>query len=136
MEKVTQLIPHNAVVLNMPYDGSAYAYATNSVNVYYKAWEGNWMGQPSPENELLRTHLNEIATDSKVQRAAQKVGARYLLLLDRSDYQPQEGSTEELANEYAVYNTITWRGILAVTDSTPGFTVLLKQGKMRLYKLQ
>lgn len=136
VEKVTQHIPHNAVVLNMPYDGSAYAYAMNGVNVYYKAWEGNWMGQPSPENELLRTRLNEIATDSEVQRAAQKVGARYLLLLDRSEYQPQEGSTEELANEYALYNTITWRGILSVTDSTPGFTVLLKQGKMRLYKLQ
>ena len=94
--RAARMIEPNAVVLNQPYDGSAYAYAVNGVNVYYKAWEGNWMGQRSAENELLSKHLNEIATNTRVQQAVKKVGARYLLLLDRSDYQKMPDKPELL----------------------------------------
>lgn len=134
--RAARMIEPNAVVLNQPYDGSAYAYAVNGVNVYYKAWEGNWMGQRSADNELLSKHLNEIATNTRVQQAVKKVGARYLLLLDRSDYQKMPDKPEGRANAYGWYNIHTWHGIEAVKDTTPGFELVLKQGDMRLYRIQ
>lgn len=136
VSRAASMIEPNAVVLNQPYDGSAYAYALNGVNVYYKAWEGNWMGQRSVENELLSKHLNEIATNARVQQAVKKVGARYLLLLDRSDYRKMPDEPQGRANAYGWYNIDTWHGIEAVKDTTPGFEVVLKQGDMRLYRIQ
>lgn len=134
--KTAALIPDNAVVLNQPYDGSVYAYALNGINVYYKAWEGNWMGQRSAQNETLSKKLNLIATNSSVQEAAKKVKAQYLLILDRSDYQPMRHNPTGRANAYGWYNTDTWHGIDSVRDSTPGFEILLKQGNMRLYRIE
>lgn len=136
VEKAAKLIPENALVLNQPYDGSAYAYALNGINVYYKAWEGNWMGLRTTESRALSRRLNLLTTDRSVQEAVKKVGARYLLILDRSDYQPMPNNPDGRANAYGWYNVHTWHGIDSVKDTTPGFEVLLKQGDMRLYRIK
>lgn len=136
VEKAAKLIPENALVLNQPYDGSAYAYALNGINVYYKAWEGNWMGLRTAENWALSRKLNLLTTDRSVQEAVKKVGAHYLLILDRSDYQPMPDNPDGRTNAYVWYNVHTWHGIDSVKDTTPGFEVLLKQGDMRLYRIK
>ena len=36
---------------------------------------------------------------------------------------------------YAFYEISDWEGIDSVTDETPGFTPILSEGDMRLYKI-
>lgn len=59
--KVKKIVPEGEVVLNQPYDGSAYAWGQDSLNVYYKAWEGNWMGSPTEDNCQISKSLDKIA---------------------------------------------------------------------------
>lgn len=136
VHKVKKIIPHNALVLNQPFDGSVYAYGADGLNVYYKAWEGNWIGKPSVNNKLISTKLDQLSHNMQVQQAAHELNAHYLIILDRSDYAPDPIDKEGMRSIYASYHIPNWKGIDNITDSTPGFTVLLKQGNMRLYKLQ
>ena len=135
VEKVKGIIPEKAVILNQPYDGSAYAYGLDGLNVYYKAWEGNWMGKPTKNNYLISTELDDIATNVKVQKAVRDTGARYLILLDRSDYKTDESDSSKMSSMYASYIKSSWKGIDAVDDKTSGFTKILEHGDMRLYRI-
>lgn len=129
------MVPSGAVVLNQPYDGSAYAYGLDDLNVYYKAWEGNWMGKPTRENQLISTKLNEITSDSGVKEAVKSTGARYLILLDRSDYTTNSEDPTKMTSMYASYIKSSWHGIDAINDDSSGFTKVLEQGDMRLYRI-
>lgn len=135
VERVKKVVPSGAVVLNQPYDGSAYAYGLDDLNVYYKAWEGNWMGKPTRENQLISTKLNEITSDSGVKEAVKSTGARYLILLDRSDYTTNSEDPTKMTSMYASYIKSSWHGIDAINDDSSGFTKVLEQGDMRLYRI-
>lgn len=133
--KVKKIVPEGDVVLNQPYDGSAYAWGQDSLNVYYKAWEGNWMGSPTEDNCQISKSLDKIAESNKVRRAVQRIGAEYLLILDRSDFSNVKDNDDLVKSIYASYSKHNWEGIDNITDKTKGFTVVLSQGDMRLYKI-
>lgn len=133
--KVKKIVPEGEVVLNQPYDGSAYAWAQDGLNVYYKAWEGNWMGSPTKDNCQIRQSLNKIAENPRVRGAVQRIGAEYLLILDRSDFSNVKDNDDLMQSIYASYSKHNWAGIDDITDKTKGFTVVLSQGDMRLYKM-
>ena len=135
VQKVLKIIPQGSLVLNQPYDGSVYAWGVDGLNVYYKAWEGNWMGAPTEDNTLIATRLNRIYEDPQVCAAVTHTKAKYLLLLNRSDYQVDESNPNYMKSMYASYEIAQWKGIDRVHDTTPGFKPILTEGSMRLYKI-
>lgn len=79
-------------------------------------------------NEIIRTRLANVAADAEVQDAVRQVGAKYLILLD-----DPAGSDPTMTDQR--YEAAQWAGIESVTADTPGFTLLLSEGDMRLYRI-
>lgn len=135
VEKVRQIVPSGSLILNQPYDGSVYAWGIDDLNVYYKAWQGNWLGKPTAQSKLIMNSLDSMDDDQHVCRAVKESHAQYLMLLDRTDYKPDPDDEAKVISDYASYKKHDWRGVDAVHDGTPGFTPVLQQGVMRLYKI-
>lgn len=135
VEKVRQIVPSGSLILNQPYDGSVYAWGIDDLNVYYKAWQGNWLGKPTAQSKLIMNSLDSMDDDQHVCRAVKESHAQYLMLLDRTDYKPDPDDEAKVISDYASYKKHDWRGVDAVHDGTPGFTLVLQQGVMRLYKI-
>ena len=136
VDRVKQIVPEDALILNQPYDGSVYAYGMDDLNVYYKAWEGNWMGKPTEDNYLISTQLDHLAQSNSVQEAVRRTGAEYLILLNRDDYSINSEDSTKMTSIYASYISDNWRGIDAIDDHTEGFKEVLSQDGMRLYEIE
>lgn len=126
MVKVKSIVG-DAVVINDPYDGSAFAYAVNDLNILFRSFHAS-LNENGPA-ATIRKYLNEFAVSSEVREAVEETGADYLLQLDA----PVEGS--DISFYYAYYDESLWEGIDSVDDSTPGFSLVLSDGDMRLYKI-
>ena len=123
------MVPDGAKVYNVPFDGSAFAYADCDLNVSYKSF-----GPEGDSNLLvLQKGLDNIANDPAVEAAAEAAGIRYVILLD----QGEKGSAfSEDGTLYLLgYGKDDWLGATGVTDETPGFECLLAEGDMRLYEI-
>lgn len=133
IKKVKKVV-RNAVVLNQPYDGSAFTYALDDVNIFFKSFDANWMGHPSTDMWPIMQRLYDYSTDSKVRQAVKKSGARYVLQMDRHEYRfdARDGYWHGYTNSYMAS---MWTGFDKLKPSTPGFTVVLEQGNNRLYKI-
>lgn len=131
ISEVKQTIGTDALVLNLPADGSTYAYSVDDLNAYYHAISGV---DESSDSQIIRSRLNMISDDLEVQQAVKNVGATYLLLLDRADFMFDGKETVYSSDLYL--DTVAWRGILAVNDETPGFEIVLSSGPMRLYRIE
>lgn len=128
-ERARQMVPDGAEVYNVPFDGSAFAYADCDLNVSYKSF-----GPEGDSNLLvLQKGLDNIANDPAVEAAAEAAGIRYVILLD----QGEKGSAfSEDGTLYLLgYGKDDWLGATGVTDETPGFERLLAEGDMRLYEI-
>lgn len=108
-------------VLNLPYDGSAFAYCLNQINVYYQ----NYSAKNDPNSILFQTTLKDVSSDAQVVEALRDEEIRWLLILD---YQGGEYDT-------VAYDRNAWSGIAGVSDSTAGLEIALSQDDMRLYKI-
>ena len=75
-----------------------------------------------PQSAIIRSKLNEVATNPEVQQAVRETGARYVLLLD-------------LENPALLGNQSHFFSGLQITDEVPGFEVVLQEGPYRLYKI-
>ena len=110
-------------VLNVPHDGSAYAYGWCGLNT-----TGRTPAVYSDEKKaLLADCIDQIATDDEVAAAAEELGVEYVLLLDvpggkKSSY-------------YGSFDESYWQGVYAIDDDTPGFEVVLADSDMRLYRI-
>ena len=93
------------------------------------------MGSPTEDNCQISKSLDKIAESNKVRRAVQRIGAEYLLILDRSDFSNVRDNDDLVQSIYASYSKHNWEGIDNITDKTKGFTVVLSQGDMRLYRI-
>lgn len=126
VQKALEIIPEGSLVLNLPHDGSVFAYPSEGMNVYYKSC------RPSGETDesyLIRTKLNTIASDEEVRDAVKKTGARYVLLLEGVDQ-----TASELYTPLATYHADMWEG-LVIDNETPGFTCILEDGPLKLYSI-
>ena len=117
VDKVKRIVGNNTVI-NIPSDGSIWLYASDDINVISR----QFYSTPYKEYELFKTSLYEASKNNEVVNAIQKTRARYVLILD------------ETVN-VGFFDPNEWKGILNITDDTPGFTRLLSDGDMRLYQI-
>lgn len=121
-----EIIPDGACVINIPNDGSEWLHGYLGLNTYFRRVVH---GDSSEKNELIRGHLNEIATSQAVQDAVKDAGAHYVLLLD-----DKTAGNNTILDDYA-YNPERWAGIDSITNETEGFELILSRDDMRLYKI-
>ena len=119
----------DSVVLNAPFDGSAFLYGSSDIQVYYRSLHGSLVSDPHEPSasRTIRNGLYKIETDSEMQDAVKATGARYVLLLDYDNCKSR--------GHVITYNPDDWDGIEKINDKTPGFTLLKKSGHSRLYRI-
>lgn len=129
VEKASELIEDDALVLNAPGDGSSFAYGVNGVNVAYRQWNAaESLGGYASRYPELRENLDEIATNEEVQSEVEEAGAKYVLILENTT------DIGRYCNYF--YSDEDWVGLLNVDEGTPGFKLLLRDGDMRLYEIE
>ena len=127
VEQAFGLIDSDSLVMNMPYDGSLFAYAIDGFPCVYRDMSGYGGTSESNVSAVLRTSLSEAASNAEVAAALRRLNAKYLLLLHR-DVNTNLASFPDYVEEQ-------WSGFESITDDTPGFKVLLSEGDMRLYEM-
>ena len=126
LRRVELTVPAGAVIANLPQDGSLWAYGTNDLHVLWRFPNG-YDASERPASAILRKRLSRIASDPEVLQTARDLNVQYVLILNNVvDYSNAVTST---------YKPGTFRGITQITDTTPGFEVVLEEGSMRLYKI-
>lgn len=129
IQHVQSMIPTHALIINAPHDGSAWAYGTDGINVLFRRPANNGSNSLAPaQNALIRTRLADIATDSEVAALLHELDAHYVMLLDAPDSQNPTKTDRRYIDE-------NWIGIESIDENTPGFTLLLSEGDMRLYEI-
>lgn len=125
LDKV-QAIVGDGLVFNIPEDGSGVLYGVSGMNVLFRRFPA-----VSCDQELvdLGENLSEIVTNASVRSRVRSLGVRYVMMLD-CNANEGEGSIVLYANQLD-----TWKGVYSIDESTPGFTLLLSEGDMRLYKI-
>lgn len=118
VKKALQIVG-NDLVVNNPYDGSLVLNSLYGMNIFYRAKVEE---EELPQSTIIRTKLNEVASNPEVQQAVRETGARYVLLLD-------------LENPALLGNQSSYFPGLQITDKDPGFEVVLREGPYRLYKI-
>jgi hypothetical protein len=128
VDKALQMIPEDALVVNSPHDGSVFSYGVNHLNAYFRSVS---LKRLTDDAKAITRKLNHYATDPKVQEAVRNTGAQYVLQLDHGV------SYEDLNKLPQFYESrkFKWKGIDRIDDNTPGFTVVLSDGDMRLYRI-
>jgi hypothetical protein len=111
-------------ILNMPFDGSVLAYAISDINVVYRV---HFAGTSSNER-LIQALLNQYTYHDSVKNAIKESGVRYVLLLDVKGCQGNTYYTDH-------YDAKLWSGLTGIDDNTPGFSIVLSEGDMRLYSI-
>lgn len=124
VEQVKDLVGTDDAVLNIPSDGSAFSFAQDHLNVYYRSHR---LGG-TEEAALIRDHLNELADSPSVQKAVASTGIKYVMLLDSDD-----GKDNHTVHH--TYDPDEWTGVTSITEETPGFELVLSEGDMKLYKI-
>lgn len=119
----------DSVVLNAPFDGSAFLYGSSDIQVYYRSLHGSLVSDPNEPSasRAIRNGLYKIETDSEMQEAVKATGARYVLLLDYDNCKSR--------GHVITYNPDDWDGIESINDKTLGFTLVKKSGHSRLYRI-
>lgn len=138
VNKVVDMVPEGELVVNVPNDGSIYAYAVNGLRTYYRDYQdydvsgmtlSGSASNETRESKLVRMYGAWAASNDSVRDALEAIGARYVLVLDQDkDLWGQDKAV-------STYRLPLWVGLSAVTDDTPGFEVVLSEGDMRLYEI-
>ncbi len=124
--KRAQKITQQDIVLNNPFDGSVLAYGMTSMQTFWRyPYILNEFEKPGFAR--LRIELDEISYNDKVRNTVKKLGARYVLSLGKN--------RREGAALMAEYRPQAFSGIDRITPDTKGFTPVLQQGDMVLYKI-
>lgn len=127
VREAKDLIPDGALVMNFPYDGSAYAYGLDGLNVYFKS-NATYSEEGSAEY-IVETRLCDIAWDPEVRAAAKELGVEYVLQLDH-------GLGEGCSTLEREYSAQDWRGIGSIDGETEGFEEVLASGDMRIDRIK
>ncbi len=129
VEKAEDLLADDdAVVLNIPSDGSSFLYGIDNINLFYRRDEGIGSESETAQSRIIREGLHELQTNPEVADAVRSTGAKYLLLLDYGKEEPK--------TRFHSYKEDKWMGMESVTENTSGFELLLSEGDMRLYKIK
>lgn len=128
-KKALEVTGTDSLIINSPNDGSAFLYALLDANVYYRRFALPLLEEESSDSQTIRAALSKISDDSDVRSSVNKIEAKYLLLLDQGE------AGDEDRQRFWSYYPEQWSGIESVTDQTPGFEVVLREGDMVLYRI-
>lgn len=128
LDRVKEVVPKGALIINQPNDGSMFVYGIDGLNLYYRNLN---TGEFTEDATIIREHLYQIADDEAVRRAVAAVGAKYVLQLDHG-VSYEDGVWMP---QYSKTRAALWTGIDDITDETSGFKVLLSEDDMRLYEI-
>ena len=115
-------------VVNVPNDGSCWSYGVEGLNTLFRRSATAGPSGSEPYATVLRTKLCDYAASDEVREAVEMTGARYVMLLDDKSY--DDRTVVKLR-----YKEEDWVGIESITQDTPGFTLVLSEGDMRLYRI-
>lgn len=118
-------------IVNIPYDGSVFSYGANGADTMFRSYMVAGASSEKPESVLVREKLNEISDDDSVKQAAASLDAKYVLQLDSDGIGSSSSSLDD-----GVADVETYKGIAAISENTPGFTLLASEGDMRFYKIE
>lgn len=131
LQEVEEIVPDDAVILNQPYDGSAFAYGLYDMNVYYRYFGQN-TGTDSETSRLLRLHVDEWESDPSVAQAIRDADVQYVLLLDEGD--DSQESRRFLPTP--VNREGDFAGLENISEKdAPGFVEVLRDDDMVLYEI-
>ena len=128
-ERVQALVNDNDLIINCPGDGSVFMYGLESMNLYYRQFSGCDTLSETDESRIIRNQLCELSWNPSVEEAVRKIGASYVLVLDKG------GEETSWRKYFSSYHPEQWKGLNSLDDDTPGFDVVLSEGDMRLYKI-
>lgn len=126
-KRVMSLAGHDCVV-NVPSDGSCWSYGVEGLNTLFRRSATAGPSGSEQYATVLRTQLCDYAVSDEVREAVEKTGARYVMLLDEKSY-------DDRTVVKFRYKEEDWVGIESITQDTPGFTLVLSEGDMRLYRI-
>ncbi len=128
-------ITGDALVINSNDDGTLFAYGADGLNTLYRV-PSVWTADSPERSEgesyeewIIRTHLDEYATNEDVQRAVDDLGAEYVIQLDA------DGAIDT-QRKLLGYTDKKWPGIDAINEQTPGFELVLERDDMKLYRIE
>ncbi len=121
-------IAGDELIVNNPFDGSVYGYASNDLNLMYRKFSSFGKGETKASKQI-RHKIDRVSYDSGVASVVKQSGAKYLLVLDYGE-NGREGV------DMPGYHKSGWVGIDSVDDSTPGFSLVLSEKDMRLYSIE
>ncbi|WP_302144457.1 DUF6541 family protein [Senegalimassilia anaerobia] len=128
VKRVMSLAGHDCVI-NVPSDGSCWSYGVEGINTMFRRSATAGPSGSEPYATVLRTQLCDYAVSDEVREAVEKTGAHYVMLLDEKSY--NDRTVVKLR-----YKEEDWVGIESITQDTPGFTLVLSEGDMRLYRIR
>lgn len=118
--RIKKDVPADAVVADNPWDGSALFWALADRRTLF----GHLGIETSPAQNLLAAHLNQVATNPAVCRAARELHVEFLLIGHGTFWHAP-------INDARVHD---YPG-LADPGITPGFQLLDSDGAMKLYRI-
>lgn len=127
VKRVMSLAGHDCVI-NVPSDGSCWSYGVEGINTMFRRSATAGPSGSEPYATVLRMQLCDYAVSDEVREAVEKTGARYVMLLDEKSY-------DDRTVVKFRYKEEDWVGIESITQDTPGFTLVLSEGDMRLYRI-
>lgn len=110
-QKVIATIPPSSLIINTPNDGSGFMYALYGANIYYRNFQYGGTSE-TWESQIIRTKLNEYATNPEVQKAVRAIDAKYVLVMNQdpqNSYRPTSLSTIQKSGSELNPLTITLR---------------------------
>ena len=136
VEKVKEEIPEHALVLNVPEDGSLWAYGINGLNVYYRDFRvykndpsyAEGFSKERDESVYVRENIDKVGSDETLQNILEEMDCHYVLLLD-------EGDSLSEQPKIFTYKEDLWDKFQILNDKTPGLELVLEDGDMRLYRI-
>lgn len=128
VDQVIATIPEGSRVLNMPYDGSVFAYGYNGLDTYFREYNISGMAANDKSSGIVRMRTKDVASDGEVADVLRSSDVDYVLLLD------YEEGKEATLNPFS-YDPSVWAGINDIRDDMPGFELVMSEGDMRLYKV-
>lgn len=132
VDHALDVIPEGSVVVNLPDDGTMFAYGNDGLRTIYRDTRTYDIDTERSESREIREHLDQVSTRKEVQDALNYFGAHYLILLDQGE---QTDDVRSYLFTWDWFKDEWWTGINSVSDETPGFEVVLDEGDMRLYRI-
>lgn len=131
VNKSDKLIKPGAKVINIPFDGSCLTYDIQGLNTYYRDphISGSKNSTETEHSWLYRKQLSNYLDCQQIRDALKNDHIEYVLMLDDGE---SEGEPERY---FAGYNENDWSGITSINENTPGFSLVLAEDDMKLYKI-